>query len=234
MHDKSKKRSRKLEDRTRKVIVQWFLDGKGSVDDIYRLPFQVRDELLQLYNFQIAMNGIRNDTLSIQEINEILQVDGAVPSIMNRMYYTIPKSQRTEFIKLYWSKGYQSGDIPVGKLYESLDVAEADRIAMDEALRLYQEELDGLVSLYLTDAERRKYSDRDSIIQEAEDDNVRSYNYYLGKLEREMDRWEHGGEARYFVNYLRPFGSLLTEAIFIASVTEKIITARSNMRLGLD
>jgi ABC-type transporter MlaC component len=110
MHDKSKKRSAQtLENRTRDAIVQRILDGQGSVDDIHRLPFQLRDELLQLYNFQLAMNGLRTNTLSTQEINEILQVDHASSLTMGRMYYTIPKSQRAEFLKLYLSKGYQRG-----------------------------------------------------------------------------------------------------------------------------
>jgi hypothetical protein len=241
MHDKSKKKSAPtLKNRTRDAILQRLLDGQGSVDDIHRLPFHLRDELLQLYNFQCGMNGLR-DGMSIRKINEILQIDHASPLTMSRMYYTIPKSKRTEFIKLYWSSGYQWGDISNDKLYEILGVAEADRIAMDEALRLYREEMDNLVLLFV-DVKAAKvremnqllqtYPDRDSIIQEAEV-AIANFSVYVNeKMEIEMDRWGgNEGEANYYVNLLRPFGSLLTEAIFNAAVTDIFNAARSNITL---
>ncbi len=92
-----------LRESSKNRIIERILDGRATVNDIYSplLPTQLKDELTELYNFQIAMNGLRLDTLTSRQVSEILRVDGADPLALSKMYSSIPESQRDDLMKLY-------------------------------------------------------------------------------------------------------------------------------------
>jgi hypothetical protein len=84
-------------------IIERILDGRVTVNDIYSplLPSHLRDELIELYNFQIAVNGLRLDLITSRQVDELLQIDIANPFALSRMYSTIPESERDDLMKLH-------------------------------------------------------------------------------------------------------------------------------------
>ena len=87
-----KKKSSRLSTIAKNNIIEQILDGRATFNDIYseNLPHILRDELIELYNFQITLNNLREGIFP----NHLRG-----PDDVNRLYPSVSKSQRNMLIK---------------------------------------------------------------------------------------------------------------------------------------
>lgn len=157
-----KRSTPKLTASSKNGIIQRILDGRVTVNDIYSplLPPQLRNELIELYNFQIAMNGLQLDILTSRQVNELLQIDIANPLALSKMYSTIPESQRDDLIKLHKFNhainGRRTGTFSPQQANEILQINGEDPVALAETYSCVPKSLrDEFVKLYTIEDDYR-------------------------------------------------------------------------------